>query len=348
MLIDRPQEFPPSPAIAGRLLEQEQLLPLLICGVAGVAGYHGFFHLKKKYPGQVFGQRGVKTFRLTDPAIFGCDCDDLEGLKKIFETIRPKSVWNCGGSCALKACELDPAMANRINVTGVRNLVDMANQFDARLLHFSIDLVYSGDGIGDYVESDPVDPVTVYGKTMVDAEQLIQNDASTAAILRISLPMGVSFNGHAGAIDWIQYRFANSRPATLYFDEIRTPTYVECLTEVAEEVLSRQDISGIFHAGGPRKLSLYQIAQIVNSVGNYDPSLLQGCPRLDAGPIPPRAGNVTMNSGKLISALGRNPFVPWPLLEKQIPSDRKSHWNRDPNSGHQRLRETLYRRPVQG
>ena len=46
--------------------------------------------------------------------------------------------------------------------------------------------------------------------------------------------MGVSFNGHAGAIDWIQSRFKHRRPATLYFDEVRTPTYTDCLNPLFE------------------------------------------------------------------------------------------------------------------
>jgi dTDP-4-dehydrorhamnose reductase len=60
--------------------------------------------------------------------------------------------------------------------------------------------------------------------------------------------MGVSFNGHAGAIDWIQSRFKKNRPATLYYDEVRTPTYVECSNEVVEEACSA-DFTGVFHAG---------------------------------------------------------------------------------------------------
>ena len=76
-------------------------------------------------------------------------------------------------------------------------------------------------------------------------------------------------------------------------------------------------------------LSLYQIAQIVNRVGGYDPGLLHGCPRIDAGPIPPRAGNVTMNSGKLKQTLRRQPFLPWPLDEAFLPTDRSWHLIRD-------------------
>ena len=58
---------------------------------------------------------------------------------------------------------------------------------------------------------------------MWEAEQLISNVRPEACILRISLPMGISFNGHAGAIDWIQSRFQKLKPATLYYDEVRTP-----------------------------------------------------------------------------------------------------------------------------
>ena len=171
----------------------------------------------------------------------------------------------------------------------------------------SIDLVFSGTNGGGHVERDPTDPVTVYGKTMAAAERLILAAEPRAAILRISLPMGVSFNGHAGAIDWIQSRFKKHKPATLYFDEVRTPTYTDCLNEVCAAVLAGSQ-AGLYHAGGPRRLSLYQIAQVINRIGGYDPNLLRGCPRIEAGPIPPRAemSRWTRPSSPIRSAMTRS------------------------------------------
>ena len=139
--------------------------------------------------------------------------------------------------------------------------------------------------------------------------------------------MGPSFNRHAGAIDWIQSRFRHGRPATLYFDEVRSCTYTDDLNRVFEHFLAG-DEAGLFHCGGPRPMTLYQIAQIVNRVGGYDPQLLKGCPRIEAGPMPPRAGNVSMNSGKLIAALGGDPFQPWPVGEELLPTDREWHFTR--------------------
>src|SRR5262249_31732373 len=58
----------------------------------------------------------------------------------------------------------------------------------------------------------------------------------------------------------------------------------------------------------------------------YDPALLRGCPRHEAGPIPPRAGNVSMNSSKLIALLGGDPFHPWPLGDDLTP-DGSRDWH---------------------
>ena len=322
-------------------------LPLLITGIAGVAGYNALHYFQRRYPGQVIGIRQHDNWRLVGEGIVACNAEDYDGLARLFAEHRFAAVLDCAGNCALKSCELDPAMAWRINVEGVRNLLRLTAGSGTRLVHLSIDLVFSGLGQGSHVETDLTDPVTVYGKTMVASEELLLAERREACTLRISLPMGVSFNGHAGAIDWIQSRFKKSRPATLYFDEIRTPTYTDCLNQLCEVVLAG-DLTGLYHAGGPRALSLYQIAQIVNRVGGYDPRLLIGCPRREAGPIPPRAGNVSMSSQKLIDALAYEPFDPWPLDEEFVPTHRAWQFDRaagEPGSP-ELLAEVLYRNPA--
>ena len=178
------------------------------------------------------------------------------------------------------------------------------------------------------------------------AEQLIQLADPRACLLRISLPMGVSFNGHAGAIDWIQSRFRKRKPATLYYDEIRTPTYTDCLSRVCHSVLS-SSLVGLYHAGGPRQLSLFQIAQVINRIGGYDPRHLMGCYRIEAGPVPPRAGNVTMDSSQLRCAMGCEPFDPWPFYEEHVPTHPDWHHERPrgERGSPELLAEVLYANP---
>lgn len=321
-------------------------LPLLITGVAGVAGYNAFHYFRHHYGAQVIGTRRSDNWPLAGDGIVACDTDDREGMLRLFDEYGIRSVLNCEGTCKLKSCELDPAMARRVNVMSVHNLLDAVQQHDARLVHLSIDLVYSGIGNGNHVEDHPTDPVTVYGKTMAESEQIILSESPKSCILRISLPMGISFNGHAGAIDWIQSRFKKQKPATLYYDEIRTPTYTDCMNPLFAKVLA-SDLAGIYHAGGPRRLSLYEIAQIVNRVGGYDPDHLMGCLRHEAGPIPPRAGDVTMNSSKLITALGEALLDPWPLHDEHVPTHRDWHRERSPGErgSPELLAQILYRNP---
>jgi dTDP-4-dehydrorhamnose reductase len=328
------------------LAERMIALPLLVTGVAGVAGYNALHYFQARYPGQVVGIRQKDNWRLSGPGIVACDAEDEAGLAALFEEHRFGSVLDCAGNCALKSCELDPAMAWRINVQGVQNLATQVARHGSRLVHLSIDLVFSGNGNGGHLEEDQTDPVTVYGKTMVEAEEFLAVHLPSACTLRISLPMGISFNGHAGAIDWIQSRFRQNKPATLYFDEIRTPTYTDCLNRLCEAMLANE-LAGIYHAGGPRRLSLYEIAQVINRVGGYDPNCLLGCPRVEAGPLPPRAGNVSLDSRRLEEAIGFAPFDPWPFEDRWAPTDPEWHFRREatePGSV-ELLGQILYRNP---
>lgn len=325
-------------------------LPLLITGVAGVAGYNALDYFQQKFPGRVIGIRQQDNWPLTGPGIVACNAEDRFRLAELFDEYQFRSVLYCAGNCALRACELDPRLAWRINVEGLLSLLSVIADEEVRVVHSSIDLVFAGrDGMprswSGYNEQAPTDPVTVYGKTMVAAEQLILDWLPQACVARISLPMGISFNGHAGAIDWIQSRFQKGRPATLYFDEVRTPTYTDCLNRLYERLLSNQ-LAGLYHAGGPRRLSLYQIAQIVNRVGGYDPDLLMGCPRIEAGPIPPRAGNVTLDSTRLAKVVGDAPFDPWPSNPEMVPTHDRWHYERGTFAGSpELLAETLYQNP---
>lgn len=321
-------------------------LPLLITGLTGVAGYNAFHYFHSRYPGQVTAIRQVSNWPLQGEGIVACDAEDRTGLLRLFDRQQFAAVLDCSGNCALKSCEHDPTMAWRINVVALRNLLSVIGSSPLRFVRLSIDLVFSGSRHGGHVERQPADPVTVYGRTMAVAEQLLLLAQPRACILRISLPMGISYSGHAGAIDWIQARFKQGKPATLYYDEIRTPTYTDCLNRVCHAALANR-MAGLYHAGGPRRLSLYQIAQIVNRIGGYDPRHLSGCYRHEAGPIPPRAGNVSMDSSRLVQALGYEPFDPWPLDDDHIPTHRDWHAERRGTcrGSPEFLAEVLYRNP---
>src|SRR5262245_34994100 len=117
-------------------------LPLLITGISGVAGYNAFFYFRDRYPGRVVGIRPAATWQLVGEGIVPLDTEDRAGLEKLFRACRFGSILNTTGNCALKPCELNPAMAWRINVASAANVSTLARAWGARLVHLSSDLVY--------------------------------------------------------------------------------------------------------------------------------------------------------------------------------------------------------------
>src|SRR5689334_9997317 len=152
-------------------------LPLLVTGVAGVAGYNAFPYFRRKYGKQVIGIRRKDNWPLRGEGIVACDGDDRDMLMRLFDKHQFAAVLNCEGTCKLKSCELDPSMAQRVNIHSVTTLLDVIRGSTTRLVHLSIDLVFSGTRDGGHIETDATDPVTIYGKTMAEAEQIILNQS---------------------------------------------------------------------------------------------------------------------------------------------------------------------------
>jgi len=131
----------------------------------------------------------------------------------------------------------------------------------------------------------------------VEAEKVISRSPKNC-IVRLGLPLGRSFTGGKGAEDWIESRFKRSLPVTLFFDEVRSCISCE---ELAEKVLMLvlNQAQGVFHCGGKKSMSLYDIGQHVFGSGCYRSTLLKKASRLEDVDGPPRVGDVSLNSRKL-------------------------------------------------
>src|SRR5689334_18616480 len=117
-----------------------ECLPLLVTGISGVAGYNALAYFQQRYPGQVIGVRPTQTWQLVGFGIESLDTEDRDGVLALFQKHGFRSVLNTTGNCALKSCELDPAMAHRTNVASAANLAETAVHFGCRLVHLSSDL----------------------------------------------------------------------------------------------------------------------------------------------------------------------------------------------------------------
>ena len=72
-------------------------------------------------------------------------------------------------------------------------------------------------------------------------------------------------------------------------------------------------------------MSLYNVGQIVNAVGGYPAELLDGVPRVEGGPMPPRVGDISINSEKLYKLLPPGFIKPWPAFDWLVPDSFDWH-----------------------
>ena len=152
----------------------EPPLPLLVTGISGVAGYNVLPYLQARYPGQVIGIRQRDNWRLTGPGIEECNAEDRAdagaAVRQVSIRRRAGLRWQL---CAEKLrTRSDNGVADqcRRRAESVRDLcaARRCGLCICRSIWFS-----RATGDGGHVETDPTDPVTVYGKTMVAAEEMI-------------------------------------------------------------------------------------------------------------------------------------------------------------------------------
>jgi dTDP-4-dehydrorhamnose reductase len=170
---------------------------------------------------------------------------------------------HCDGVCDVEKCERNPEWAREINVGGLARLLD-ALPDDTRLVYCSSDHVFSGDGNGDgYDEDATPDPISVYGQTRVEAENLVRARRPNALILRVSLGIGPSIDGRSGHLDWLRYRTTRNLPITLVNDEHRSAVWMEDLVRRVR-ALAESDITGLRHVAATRAISRPELAAYLN------------------------------------------------------------------------------------
>ncbi len=277
---------------------------ILVTGVTSIHGWPIFMQLCELLPETfLYGLRPPNT-NVPDAENISSFCiTEQAKLERIRDGFKPTHVIHCAGVCDLDVCEERPEWAYSLNVQGTRAVVDVFGK-DIPILYMSTDLVFSGynSPANGYTEDDKPNPINVVGKTFAKAEKYIQK-CRDHCIVRLGLPLGDSISGTKGAIDWIEGRFRRNLPVTLFYDEYRS--CIDC-EEVGQMIIDTLafELRGLFHFGGEKTWSLYDIGKYVLDKGGYAPNLLNGIMRSHEKNGPPRIGNVSLNSKKLRNLIG--------------------------------------------
>lgn len=192
------------------------------------------------------------------------DLLDPVSLAAALERSACDAVVHCAAQSQPDVSEGEPGPSRRLNVEASGALAGECHRRGLRLVALSTDLVFAGDRA--FVrEEDPTGPLLVYGRTKLAGEEATLAAAPDSAVLRVALVAGRGHGVRRTSTESVAWALRAGRPLRLYTDQIRTPVDSASVADAVVRALERP-VSGLFHVGGPDRVSRYELGLRVADV----------------------------------------------------------------------------------
>ena len=193
------------------------------------------------------------------------DIVDASAVAQALSAAHPDVVVNCAAWTNVDGAEIDEASALMANGAGAGNVARAAAATGAWTVHVSSDYVFDGSKRDPYVESDPVNPLSAYGRTKLAGERAVAEGApGRHTIVRSSWLFGAGGPCFPATI----LRLAGERDElNVVNDQVGCPTFTGHLASALVEIGARRT-SGILHVAGGGTCSWFEFAhEIVSRAG---------------------------------------------------------------------------------
>jgi dTDP-4-dehydrorhamnose reductase len=176
------------------------------------------------------------------------DLTNLEGLARTVQAVRPDVIVNAAAHTAVDRAESEPELAHTLNALAPGVLAQEAAKVGAWLVHYSTDYVFDGSGNRPWAETDTPAPLSVYGRSKLEGERLIQAACPQHLIFRTSWV----YAARGGNFAKTMLRLAQERERlTVINDQFGAPTGAELIADVTAHALRQclrqaQD-AGLYH-----------------------------------------------------------------------------------------------------
>ena len=176
------------------------------------------------------------------------DLSNLQGLAATVQVMRPDVIVNAAAHTAVDKAESETDLARALNALAPSLLAQEAQKLGAWLVHYSTDYVFDGSGSRPWLETDTPAPLSVYGRTKLEGEQLIAEHCQRHLILRTSWV----YAARGGNFAKTMLRLAQERERlTVIDDQFGAPTGAELLADVTahaiRQLMHRPQDAGLYH-----------------------------------------------------------------------------------------------------
>jgi dTDP-4-dehydrorhamnose reductase len=185
------------------------------------------------------------------------DITDAAHVRRVIAAAEPRTVINCAAWTDVDGAETAEAAATAVNGAGAGNVARAAAEIGARVVQVSTDYVFDGAKSEPWLESDPVGPVSAYGRSKLAGEQEVAQATAEHAIVRTAWLFGA---GGRNFVDTMLALSDDRDEVTVVTDQIGSPTWTGHLAEALVELAERRGDVGVFHAAGAGACSWYDLA----------------------------------------------------------------------------------------
>ncbi|OYD50308.1 dTDP-4-dehydrorhamnose reductase [Acidovorax kalamii] len=219
-------------------------------------------------------------------------CGDFANPAGVAETVRalrPDVIVNAAAHTAVDRAESEADFARTLNATTPGVIAQEAAKLGAWLVHYSTDYVFDGSGSRPWVETDTPAPLSVYGRTKLEGEQLIAQSGAKHLILRTSWV----YAARGGNFAKTMLRLAQERERlTVIDDQWGAPTGADVLADVTAHAIrhlqQNPEHAGLYHCVAAGETTWNAYAKYVLSRANIENSAIKIIAK-EVAPVPTSA-----------------------------------------------------------
>jgi dTDP-4-dehydrorhamnose reductase len=202
------------------------------------------------------------------------DVTDHARTRSVLIDLWPEVIINTTAYHRVDDCESHPELAYAGNVLAILNLIRIANELDATLVHFSTDYIFDGKSREPYTETSVPFPLSVYANSKFAGELLVRSMARKHIMVRTCGLYGVAGSSGKGG-NFVQTMLAKAHrkePIRVVDDQVVTPTYTVDLANQISCVLQAGDF-GLFHMTNEGSCTWFQFARAIFEIAGVEANL---------------------------------------------------------------------------
>ena len=198
------------------------------------------------------------------------DIRNQVALKELINTTAPDILINLAAMTNVDACELNPKLAGEINVAGLEHICD---SFKGKIIHLSTDYVFDGTS-GPYKEDDPLNPISIYGKTKLASEHILLEKDNKNLVIRGNVLYDYSPHTSASFLNWVVSSLKGNQEIKVVEDQFNNPTWTRSMSDIIELSIEN-DLEGIIHWGDSVHISRFEFAKLIAKKFSLNESLIK-------------------------------------------------------------------------